>query len=147
MSEISTTENTPSVCRQPHRLAAMSVLSSTRLHGGLVPLRRVLFVVLYDDDAGWSPQRTRLAGYGARRVPWGIRCGGAQDCQFDKNANLRPKPHAVGWWMDSRNRTVLRCARQLRKEIASRRNQPDDAISTQIQLPEVWAAFGPYDIH
>ena len=84
------------VSRRSDRLAAMSVLSQAKLHEGLIPLRRVLFVVMYDEDAGWSPQRTRLAGYGARRVPWGIRCGGTQDCQFDKNANLRPKPRAVG---------------------------------------------------
>ena len=48
--------------------------------------------------------------------------------------------------MDSRNRTVLRTARQLRNEIASRRDQSDGVISTQIRLPEFWAAFGPYDV-
>lgn len=129
-----------------HRLAAMSVLTKARLHEGLIPLRRVLFVVMYDEDAGWSPPRTRLAGYAARRVPWGIRCGGAQDCHFDKDANLRPKPRAAGWRMDSRYREVLRTARQLRKQIASRRDEPNGAIATQIQLPEFWAAFGPRDV-
>lgn len=146
MHELSADASQQLVCLPPRRLAAMSVLSKARLHEGLIPLRRVLLVVLYDEDMGWSPPWTRLAGYGARRVPWGIRCGGAQDCRFDKNANLRPKPRAVGWRMDSRNRTVLRTARQLRKEIASRRDEPNGAISTQIQLPEFWAAFGPCDI-
>ena len=146
MSEFLSGASVQTVSRRSDRLAAMSVLSKARLHEGLIPLRRVLFIVLYDEDSGWSPQRTRLAGYGARRVPWGIRCGGAQDCRFDKNANLRPKPRATGWRMDSRYREVLRTARQLRKSIASRRDEPDGAISMQIQLPEFWAAFGPRDI-
>jgi len=145
MNELSADASQQLVCLPPRRLAAMSLLTKARIHEGLIPLRRVLFVVLYDEDAGWSPPRTRLAGYGARRVPWGIRCGGAQDCHFDKDTNLRPKPRAVGWRMDSRHRAVLRTARQLRKEIASRRDEPHGAISTQIQLPKFWAAFGPRD--
>jgi len=43
----------------------MSVLSKAQLHERLIPLRLELFVVMYDEDAGWSPPRTRLAGYGA----------------------------------------------------------------------------------
>ena len=146
MSQCPSNTNVQTAGLRPHRLAAMSVLTKAKLHDGLIPLRRALFVVLYDEDAGWSPQRTRLAGYRARRIPWGVRCGGAQDCQFDKNANLRPKPRAVGWRMDSRNRTVLRTARQLRKEIASRQSESDGTISTPIQLPEFWAAFRPCDV-
>ena len=146
MSEFLSSASVQAACLRSHRLAAMSVLTKAKLHEGLIPLRRVLFILLYDEDSGWSPQRTRLAGYGARRVAWGVRCGGARDCRFDKNANLRPKPRAVGWRMDSRNRTVLRTARQLRKAIASRRDESDGAISTHIQLPEFWAAFGPRDI-
>ena len=146
MSQYSSNPSKQAVFRQSDRLAAMSVLTKGPLHEGLIPLRRVLFVVLYDEDAGWSPPRTRLAGYSARRVPWGVRCGGAQDCQFDKDANLRPKPRAVGWRMDSRHRAVLRTARQLRKAVACRGDLSDDAIPTQIQLPEFWAAFGPRDV-
>ena len=146
MGELKLSASEQVKCSQPHRLAAMSVLTKGRLHDGLIPLRRMLFVVMFDENSNWSPPRTRLAGYGARRVPWGVRCGGGQDCQFDKNANLRPKPRATGWRMDSRNRTVLRTARQLRKSIASRRNSSDDTITTQIQLPKFWAAFGPCDV-
>ena len=146
MNELSADASQQLVYLRPHRYAAMSVLAKARIHEGLIPLRRALFVMLYDEDAGWSPQRTRLAGYRARRIPWGVRCGGAQNCQFDKNANLRPKPRAVGWRIDSRYREVLRTARQLRNEIASRRDEPGGTIPTHIQLPDFWAAFGPRDV-
>ena len=146
MSEFLSSASVQAACLRSHRLAAMSVLTKAKLHEGLIPLRRVLFVVLHDEISGWCPERTRLAGYGARRVAWGVRCGGAQDCRFDKNANPRPKPRAVGWRMDARHRAVVRTARQLRKEIASRQSESDGAISTHIQLPEFWAAFGPCDV-
>ena len=47
--------------RPSRRPAAMAVLTRGRLHDGLIPLRRVLFVVLYDENAGRSSQWTRLA--------------------------------------------------------------------------------------
>ncbi len=131
--------------RPARRLAAMAVLTRGRLHDALLPLRRVLFVVLYDENAGRSSQWTRLAGYGACRVPWGVRCGGAQDCRFDKKAALKPKPRATGWRLDARSRTIIRAAHELRKEIAAQSDQPPGAIRRHIQLPDFWAGFGPAD--
>ncbi len=65
MSEFRSSASVQAACLRSDRLAAMSVLSKAQLHERLIPLRLELFVVMYDEDAGWSPPRTRLAGYGA----------------------------------------------------------------------------------
>ena len=113
----------------------MSVLTKARLHEGLIPLRRVLFVVLYDEDAGWSPQRMRLAGSGARRVPWGVRCGGAQDCRFDTRTPTsdRNRVRSVGELHSER--AGIGCQReemeQERRNIAAQRHR-DPVIARAI---------------
>ena len=132
--------------RSTGRSAAMAVLTRGRPKDGLIRLHRVLFVVLYDESASrFSSQWTRLAGYRARRIPWGVRCGGRQDCRFDKNANLKPKPRATGWRLDARSRAVIRAADQLRNEIAAQSVQSHGTASRRIQLPDFWAGFGPDD--
>lgn len=129
--------------RSCRRFAAMTVLTRGRPDDGLIRLHRVLFVVLYDENTGRSSPWTRLAGYAVSRVPWGVRCGGTQECRFDKNANLKPKPHAMGWRLDARSRTVIRAAARLRKEIAAQSDQFSGTKPRRIQLPEFWAGFGP----
>jgi hypothetical protein len=131
--------------RPPRHSAALTVLTKGSLNDGLIRLHRVLFVVLYDENAGRSSRWTRLAGYGASRVPWGVRCGGTKNCRFDKNADLKAKPRATGLRLDTRSRAVIRAAEQLRKEIAAPSDQPPRAIPSRIRLPKFWAGFGPSD--
>ena len=81
--------------RRPRPLAALGYLAHGPVLEGLVEIEKLLLVILHDAPIGHGQQMLRLAGFGAARVPWGIKWGGPSS-RFLKNLLLQPVPGGPG---------------------------------------------------
>src|SRR5438132_12192569 len=62
--------------RGPRPFAAFSYMTLGPVFDGLLDIRRITFCIMYDSMHAGA-RGTRVAGYRAARVPWGVLLGGA----------------------------------------------------------------------
>jgi hypothetical protein len=130
----------------PRRLAAMGCLVHGPILEGLVELEKLLLVVLHDQPTGRGQYALRLAGYSGRRVPWGVRWGGAEQCRFVKNLLLQPVPGGPGLRLNTDSTDLLRLGLQLDRELDRHVHRPALSVRQQLRLPCLWAGFDPADV-
>lgn len=122
-------------------LAAMTWITINDQQRGLIDVRKLVWIVLYDDFDRHGNLVTRFTGHGVEPVPGGIRLGGANNCRFEKQLQLPPGKAAPGLRFDLDNPKILDLALQLDRTLDHhcqftrfpRRHRPG--------LPTFWAAF------
>ena len=83
----------------------MGYLANGPVHAGLIEIEHLTMVVLYEESLTPQYSALALAGFAARRIPWGIRLGGPGQCRFCKDLRLQPVPGrtATAWTSTIRN--------------------------------------------
>ena len=106
-------------CRrtQPRPLAAMGYLVNGPVIDGLVEIENLTIVLLYDEQIRPGHCALRLAGYSGKRVPWGVRFGGPENCKFFKDLALQPVPGARGYRLDVADTEILSLGLALEREL------------------------------
>jgi hypothetical protein len=82
---------------EPRPLAALGYLANGPVIDGLVEVENLTILLLYDALIRPGHCALRLAGYFGSRVPWGVRFGGPENCQFFKDLRLQPVPGGRGY--------------------------------------------------
>ena len=124
------------------RLAALGYLTNGPVRQGLVPIEQLLLVVLHAE----LPQpATKLAGFSAERIEWGVEWGGPARNRFAKDLALEPKIGARGPRLDLRRVLLVQLALQLERELSRHARFPRLPIARRFRLPPLWAGFRPMD--
>ena len=131
--------------RRPRPLAAMGYLANDPVIEGLIEIEKLTLVVLYDAPTGHGQHDLRLAGFSGDRIPWGVRWGGAKQCQFQKNLLLQPVPNGPGLRLNTTSTDLLRLGLRLDRELERQVRHPALPIRQQLRLPCLWAGFKPAD--
>jgi hypothetical protein len=111
----------------------------------LVEIENLTLVALYHDPIRPGQHALRLAGYTGSRIPWGVRLGGPENCQFFKDLRLQPVPGARGYRLDIADEEVLTLGLALERELDRCARYCPGQIRQHVQLPKLWAAFRPED--
>jgi hypothetical protein len=122
-------------------LAAIGYRVYGAARDGLVDLRRLLFITLYDSLQADGRLSTRVAGYGSSVIPWGVRIGGAENCKFDKDLSRPPSWSAKGHRIDLRHVEILAAALDLDRSIERHLQFSHQPWLRQPRWPTLWAAF------
>jgi hypothetical protein len=126
-------------------LAALGCLASGPALDGLVEVEKLTMVLLYDAVIRPGHYALRLAGYSVSRIPWGVRFGGSENCQFFKDLLLQPVPGAWGCRLDLADTELLALGLQLERELDRHARFCQQGVREQVCLPKLWAAFRPAD--
>jgi hypothetical protein len=110
---------------------------------GLVEIENLTIVLLYDEQIRPGHCALRLAGYAGCRVPWGVRFGGPENCEFFKDLALQPVPAAQGYRLDVADTEILSLGLALERELDRHARQRH--VRQQVCLPKLWAGFRPAD--
>ena len=121
--------------------AAISYLARGADRDGLIDLRHLIVVVLYDQR-----QVTRFAGYRFLPSSGGVRLGGAAAHRFEKNLNLRPTPTGLGRRLKLNDRELLLSALELDHYLERRARFPNWPRSQQPRWPQLWVALTPEQV-
>lgn len=132
-------------CRrtQPRPLAAMGYLLGGRVTDGLIEVEKLTIVLLYDEQIRPGHCALRLAGYSGKRVPWGVRFGGPDQCKFFKDLSLQPVFGAHGYRLNLARAELLSLGVALDREMD--RHTRHRHIRERVCLPKLWAGFRPED--
>ena len=130
---------------QPRPLAAMGYLAKGMVTNGLIKVENLTIVLLYDEPITPGHCALRLAGYSGRRVPWGVRFGGHDQCQFLKDLSLQPVPAGRGYRVDVANTELLALGLGLEREMDRCARYQQQHVREQVCLPKLWAGFRPAD--
>ena len=98
-----------------------------------------------DEQLQSGRRALRLAGYSGSRVPWGVRFGGPENCQFDKDFRLQPVAGARGHRIDLANEDLLTLGLGLERELDRCTRFCQQRVREQVCLPKLWAVFRPAD--
>lgn len=130
-------------CRrvQPRPLAAMGYLVNGPVIDSLVEIENLTIVLLYDEQIRPGHCALRVAGYAGCRVPWGVRFGGPENCEFCKDLALQPVPGARGYRLDVDDTEILSLGIALERELDCHTRHVRDRAC----LPKLWAGFRPAD--
>jgi len=126
-------------------LGAQSYLTNGPVLGGLIEIKKLVLVALYDEqhrDAGVLC----LKGFSARRVPWGVEWGGRQGNRFFKNLRLQPVPGARGRRIDGDEAELLQLGLQLNRQVERHCQERWLPVRRHLQLPRLWAGFRRSDV-
>jgi hypothetical protein len=124
-------------------LAALGYLTDGPVTQGLVEIEKLCLVILSEQPIGPRHGALPLAGYGGRRVPWGVRFGGADQCRFLKDLSLQPVRGARGYRLDLARSELLALGLQLHGELQRHARYRQQQVRAGLQLPKLWAAFPP----
>ena len=129
-------------CRADSRhLAALSCLVSGPAIDGLIEVEKLTMVLLYDAVIRPDHYALRLAGYSASRIPWGVRFGGSENCQFFKDLLLQPVPQGPGYRLDLADTELLALGLQLERELDRHARYRQRQVRNALRLPKLWAGF------
>jgi hypothetical protein len=128
-------------------LAALGCLVSGPVIDGLAEVEKLTMVLLYDAVIRPGHYALRLAGYSASRIPWGVRFGGSENCQFFKDLLLQPVPQGRGYRLDLADTELLALGLGLDRELDRHARYRQQPAQEQIRLPKLWAAFRTEDAH
>lgn len=132
------------VANGPRPLAAIGYRAFGPVCEGLVYLRRLLFVALYDEVHLNGCLVTRVAAYLASAVPWGVRIGGAEQCRVDKDLARPPTSGGKGRRFDLAREGLISLALDLDRSVEQHLKFPHQPRLRQPRWPELWAAFEPH---
>jgi hypothetical protein len=126
---------------EPRSLAALGYRVNGPVVGRLVEVENLHMIVLYDDRLRSGRCALRLAGSSGSRVPWGVRFGGPENCQFYKDLRLQPVAGARGYRLDLANTELLTLALGLDRELDRHLRYHQGQARERVQLPKLWAGF------
>jgi len=126
-------------------LAAMSYLIDGPVNAGLVKIENLTMVLLYDEQLSPGHCALRLAGYSGKRIPWGVRFGGPDQCKFFKDLSLQPVPGARGYRLDVDDSTILSLGLALEHQLDRHARYRQQHVRDRVYLPKLWAGFRPAD--
>jgi len=126
---------------EPRPLAALGYLAHGPVVDGLIELDKLVLVLLADAAPRNGNHWPRLAGFGGRPVPWGVRWGGCRQHRFLKNLALKPESGARGRRIDADDQKLLELGIALHREIDHRSDNRWLPVGRSIQLPKIWAGF------
>jgi hypothetical protein len=106
---------------------------------GLVKIENLIMVLLYDEQLRPGHCALRLAGYSSKRVPWGVRFGGFDQCKFFKDLSLQPVSGARGYRLDVDDTEILSLGLGLERELG--RQAGHRHVREHACLPKLWAGF------
>ena len=112
---------------------------------GLIEVENLTIVILWDEEIRPGHCALRLAGYAGNRVPWGVRFGGTDNCQFYKDLLLQPVAGARGYRLDLANPELLELGLQLDRELERHARFRRRHVHPYLRLPKLWATFRPAD--
>ncbi len=124
----------------PRPFAAFDIVNPGRQET-LVPVERLTLVLLHDVVDECGAHRLRFAGYGARRIPWGVALGGAESHAFEKNLVLEPLGWARGERLDASSDWMLQTALRMDRRIERHARTRCPVGWDRPVLPAFWAAF------
>jgi hypothetical protein len=130
---------------QPQSLAATGYLINGPVLDSLIEVENLTIVILWDEEIRPGHCALRLAGYAGNRVPWGVRFGGTDNCQFYKDLLLQPVAGARGYRLDLANPELLELGLQLDRELERHARFRRRHVHPHLRLPKLWAAFRPTD--
>lgn len=108
----------------------------------LVDVRGLVQVVVHDHrEAGLL--RTRVAGYKAAGVPWGVKIGGPENHLFEKDLLERPMRRGRGRRLGLGHPELLALALRLDRELVRRARYPYMPCAQEPRWPQLWAAIEP----
>jgi hypothetical protein len=128
----------------PRALAAVGYLVHGPVHNGLVDIRRIVFVTLHDEVDAAGRLATRVGGFRAAAVPWGVKIGGPEHTRFEKDLGRPPAFRAKGRRFDLAHPDVLAIAMDLDRLVERHLRFPHFPRRRQPRWPTLWAAFSPH---
>jgi len=131
---------------QRRPLGALGYLRKGPVRGGLIDIDSLTLVVLYDEPPRDGGGALSLAGFGARRVPWGVQWGGRRKSKFFKDLRLQPIPEAQGRRIDADDVELLELGLRLDREIQKHLRKRWLPVQRQPVLPRLWAGFRPSQV-
>lgn len=134
----------------PRPLAAIGCLIHGPALDGVVDVRQVVFVRLFDERTADGQLATRVAGFACSVVPWGMKVGGPPQSRFDKNLCRAPGTDGKGNRFDLAYPDVLSLALDLDRQIEKHLRFPHLSRWRQPRWPALWAALdcpGVSDLH
>jgi hypothetical protein len=132
-------------CTQPRPLAAMGYLANGPVLDGLIEVENLHIVLLCDKQLRPGHCALRLAGFSGSRIPWGVRFGGPENCQFFKDLLLQPVLKAWGYRFDLADEKLLTLALRLERELDRCARFCQQRVRDRVCLPKLWAGFRPQD--
>jgi len=129
----------------PRPLAALGYLINGPVLAGLIPVENLTVVLLYDELIRPGQCALRLAGYCGRRIPWGVRFGGPDNCMFRKDLMLQPIPGGRGYRLDLARADLLTLGLAIDRELDCCARFCQQQLRERPFLPKLWAAFQPAD--
>lgn len=123
------------------RLAAAGLLPNARAKRGLIDVEKLTVVILHDDVLWDQFAGTRVVGFKAQQIPFGVSWGGVQGTCFEKDLTLAPQAEAGGRRIDPfASRAVLELALRLDRKLddCSGRSR---VARERLRLPPMWAGF------
>jgi hypothetical protein len=126
----------------PRHLAAIGYLINVPIYDHLVDVRRLLIVVVHDQLHA-DRLITRVAGYAAGSLPWGVKFGGRENHRFEKDLLQVPVHGGRGQHLNRDQPKLLDLALQLDRHLtraARHLFMPRRAIPC---WPQLWAALEP----
>ncbi len=129
------------VAQGPRPLAAVTYLVRRSAHEGLVDIRDLTVVIMYDDKRHDGSVAIRCAGYSASGIPWGLKIGGADACKFDKDLTVAPAPAAKDRRFDTSNGELLSLALSCDQQLERHGRYPHFPRRLQPRWPKLWAGF------
>ena len=126
-------------------MAALGYLAHGPAIEGLIEIEKLTTVLLYDEPTNKGRLALRLAGCSASRIPWGVRFGGPEQCQFFKDLSLQPVVGARGYRLDLASTELLSLGLSLDRELARQLRYYQQRVREELRLPKLWAGFRPQD--
>lgn len=130
---------------QPRPLAALGYLVNGPVIDGLIEVEKLHLVLLCDEQLRPGHCALRLAGYSGSRVPWGVRFGGPENCQFYKDLLLQPVPSGRAYRLDLADEDLLALGLGLERELDRCVRFCQQRVREHVCLPKLWAGFQPDD--
>jgi hypothetical protein len=123
--------------------AALGYLAQGPIYHGLIDVRRLVFVVLHDQQRPNNALAMRVSGYVASGVPWGVKIGGSDHNRFEKDLMCAPARRARGQRFDLAQSELLGLALQLDRYLDRQARHCRKPRLHHPRWPQPWAAFEP----
>jgi len=132
-------------CREaagPRHLAGIGYLVNGPIYDHLVDVRRLVIVVVHDQLRN-GRLATRVAGYTAASLPWGLKIGGRESNRFEKDLLRAPVQGGCGQRLNLDQPELLALALQLDRQLTRHAKHPHMPGRWKPRWPQFWATFEP----
>ncbi len=129
------------VVQGPRPLAGIGYLVHGPVIDGLIDLRQLVFVTLFDEHPAAGRTTTRFAGFASSAIPWGIKIGGPEQCRFEKDLARAPGFGVKGRRFDLSHPDLLKLALDLDRYVERHLRFPHMPRLRQPRWPALWATI------